>query len=74
MALSRSVKWGIAWSVGKVLFRYAYIEYKGKKYRRLYKKVGKRGAWIAVGAAAVFLAATWAPAGGFSWLFRMSMR
>jgi hypothetical protein len=74
MPRHHDVDFGKVWKVGKTLFKYGYREYKGRLYRQRFKKVGKKGKWVAVGITMVALGAIYAPAGGFSWLFRMTMR
>jgi len=59
-------------SAGKKM-RYVYKKHNGKLYKRKQKKAGN--GWIWVGGALVLLAAaTWAPAAGFSWLFKTMNR
>ena len=70
---SLTVTYGGTWKKNGVTYRFAYRKHKGKTYKRKQKKT-KTG-WVFVGLVLVLLAAAvWAPAGGFSWLFRHTMR
>lgn len=66
------MKYGKRFRKGGITYRYVYQEYKGNTYKRK-QKMTKKG-WVFVGVVLIMLAAaTWAPAGGFSWLFRTTM-
>lgn len=61
------------WEHDGVKFRYIYKKHKGKTYRRKQRKT-RKGKWVFVGIVFIMIAAAvWAPAGGFSWLFRTTM-
>lgn len=66
--------WGRVWKVGLVAYKYGYVVYNNKTYRRLFVKHPKKS-WVALGMIFVLTAAAiWTPVNGFSWLFRMRMR
>lgn len=67
------MNFGRSWKGNGVTQRYAYQEHNGRLYKR--KQVrNSKGLWIFVGVVLVLIAAAvWAPAGGFSWLFRVTM-
>lgn len=67
------VQWGKVFTVAGIAYKYAYRTHRGRKYRQKFMK-SKKAKWVAVGVVAVLAAATWTPASGFSWLFRMAMR
>lgn len=73
MVVAGTVNWGRVFTIAGIAYKYAYRTHKGREYRQKFKK-SKKGKWVAVGVVAVFVAAAWTPASGFSWLFRMAMR